>query len=463
MVQGARAAERLSGHWRALVADWCPDTEESSIWRSSRADEALPAQGWKVHLSATVLSAPSLLETAGPVLREQGVHFKAVTSLAELSKLNSGLFYGYSQIGKAITAYPATEASSGRLMQALHQVLGDLDCPGVTSDRRLCPSRPIFYRYGGYDHQTVEVQGVELPAVRDPEGNLVVDARLPGGAVPSWSEDPFTGLCEVHPPTTSRSEELSATYKVYASITQRGKGGVFRALDLSVAPARLCILKEGRRAGEVDWLGRDGRWRVEHEHAVLQALRGSGVKGPEPYAAFRVDGNAYLAMEHLEGLRLDTVVNDRDRPDELGTALSFAVEAAGIMARIHEAGWVWRDCKPMNFVVTDDGLRPLDFESACRQGEAEPTPWVSPGYWPAQQAVSWDRPDVRDDLYCLGSTLWHVFSGRLPGAETPPRLDTLRDDLPDLVVTLVDRLVGPDTDHRPEAAAVARDLASLSV
>ena len=38
---------------------------------------------------------------------------------------------------------------------------------------------------------------------------------------------------------------------------QRGKGGVYQALDLNVNPPRLCLIKEGRKHGELTWDGRD--------------------------------------------------------------------------------------------------------------------------------------------------------------------------------------------------------------
>jgi hypothetical protein len=112
----------------------------------------------------------------------------------------------------------------------------------------------------------------------------------------------------------------------------------------------------------------------------------------------------------------------------------------------------------MNFIVTADGLSALDFEGACRHGEVDPTPWVSPGYWPAVATISPDRPHVNDDLYSLGVTIWHIFSGTIPGGVRPPALATLRYDLPEAIAETVERLLGDDPWRRPDANAVVGHL-----
>jgi hypothetical protein len=48
------------------------------------------------------------------------------------------------------------------------------------------------------------------------------------------------------------SGPLSKSYRAYGFISQRGKGGVYRVLDFTALPPKRCILKEGRRYGEID-------------------------------------------------------------------------------------------------------------------------------------------------------------------------------------------------------------------
>src|SRR5207237_71754 len=63
------------------------------------AAEPAPEQGWKLHVSASVASAPAVLERTLPLLLDEGVAFKVVGTARALLVLNSG-GYGASQVGK---------------------------------------------------------------------------------------------------------------------------------------------------------------------------------------------------------------------------------------------------------------------------------------------------------------------------------------------------------------------------
>lgn len=107
-----RRERRLEERWRRLCDRHLSYAPEDSIWRySSAGDAAGPVQGWKLHVSATVLSACEVLERVGPLLDARPVAYKAPRSLAELMKLNSGLYYGYSQVGKV---FPSTRGRTPR-------------------------------------------------------------------------------------------------------------------------------------------------------------------------------------------------------------------------------------------------------------------------------------------------------------------------------------------------------------
>ena len=94
---------------------------------------------------------------------------------------------------------------------------------------------------------------------------------------------------------------METPFRVLQALIQRGKGGVYQAIDFSSDPPRLCLLKEGRKHGEVTWDGRDGAWRVRNEERVLKQLAACGVKVPEVYSSFEVQENYYLAMEFIAG------------------------------------------------------------------------------------------------------------------------------------------------------------------
>jgi serine/threonine protein kinase len=256
---------------------------------------------------------------------------------------------------------------------------------------------------------------------------------------------------------------LATTFRAFRALTQRGKGGVYQALDLSAERPRLCILKEGRRHGEPDWDGRDGRWRVRNEEKALTALRAFGVEVPRVYASFEVEGHFYLVTEFIEGVSLQSLLNKRLKRLPVGRALRYGFQLSVLLSRIHSAGWAWQDCKPSNLIVTKEGaLRPVDFEGACSVNRPRPIPWVTHTFTPPESGEeSSTQPRAADDLYALGVVIYHLLSGILPSMPNPAPLGALRRNVPAVVGQLVSELLDPNPQRRPAADFVARSLLSV--
>ncbi|HEX8355641.1 MAG TPA: hypothetical protein VF611_22230, partial [Pyrinomonadaceae bacterium] len=291
----------LPERWAELCRSHLPLRPENSVWRYSRGLlPGDPEQGWKLHVSATVLTAVDVLRAVAPLLRRGGVLYKTPASLAELGKLNSGIHHGYSQVGKFLTVYPRTDAEAVLLAKGLHRLTRGMEAPAVPFDLRYREGGCVYYRYGAFRALEVEVrEGVRAHAIRDPEGRLIPDRR-DCATQPGWAANPFVGG-RARPKPAPVASPLKTTYRAFRALAQRGRGGVYQALDLGASPPRLCVLKEGRRAGETSLDGRDGFWRVRHEGRVLAALRAAGVDVPRLYGSFEAEGNYYVASEFISG------------------------------------------------------------------------------------------------------------------------------------------------------------------
>ena len=121
--------------------------------------------------------------------------FKAPRSLAELHKLNTGIDYGFSQIGKFITIYPPSTDMAVVIASDLHRLTANFRGPVVPYDNRLRNNSCVYYRYGGFSKSTIMFRGKEVEAIARPDGKFVQDRREPRTAVPSWISAPWDWAC----------------------------------------------------------------------------------------------------------------------------------------------------------------------------------------------------------------------------------------------------------------------------
>ena len=456
-------ARGLEERWQTLCDRHLPLAPEDSVWRYYHVeDPAAPTQGWKLHVSATVLNACEVLERVAPFLAARSVPYKAPRSLAELMKINSGLYYGYSQVGKIITVYPPTPEAAVGLARELRGLTGRMPAPAVPFDQRFGGN--VYYRFGAFAYTEMEHEdGRRSPAIRDPDGRLVPDARDSADAKPDWVTDPFAARRRRAPARRAPGPDASS-FRVFRALVQRGKGGVYQAVDLRGDAPRLCLLKEGRKNGELGWDGRDGARRVRHEERVISSLLAAGVDAPRIYSSFRLGGNYYLVTEFIEGESLHSLLARRERRMPVRLALRYGLRLSEIFRRLHAAGWVWRDCKPANILVTPDGrLRPIDFEGACPTRRPDPLYWGTPGFTPPEWREFSPRACTSGDMYALGSVLYLLLTGRVPEAADPAPVESLRGGVPAAVRALVMRLLDPCPDSRPRAEEVSGELeAALS-
>jgi tetratricopeptide (TPR) repeat protein len=201
---------------------------------------------------------------------------------------------------------------------------------------------------------------------------------------------------------------------IEAVLGEGGFGAVYRAVRIDGVPRALKVSNVPARRLPAQQLA----WQ-QNEVEALTRLRHPSLVQVERFGVTD-DGRFYLAMELVEGTRLDEYVLERGRLD-CAEALQFARRIADALAHCHAHDVLHLDLKPHNIIITDPAapeIKILDFGLAqLRQAaglEAAPQGAGTLGYTPPERFV--DRagaaPSPRQDLYSLGAILFEMLTGR---------------------------------------------------
>jgi predicted Ser/Thr protein kinase len=372
-------------------------------------------QGWKLHISATPLSAPEVLATAAEVLIGNQIAFKFAGDLAAVTRLVSRRTPRGSG-GKFITVYPETgESGLCELAEELHRATLGLAGPGVLSDRPYRPGSLVHYRYGAFiNTPTLGNDGFRQTMLVAPDGSVYPDQRRAWYAPPPWAPpDPFGAASAGR--SASAAVLLNDRYQARQAIRHSFSGGVYRATDQHTG--KLVIIKQARPHTAVDATGHDACALRRNEAEMLRLLAPTR-RTPRLVETFEQQGDLFLVEECLDGVTLrDWVAHQDRRPSEL---LRVAQGLADLMSTIHRQRLVLRDFNPNNVLVGEKDLWLIDLEMLTPCG-LQVSRQFTPGY-EAPEAAAGGPADPSADLYSLGATLFYLVTGADPvlAADEPP-------------------------------------------
>lgn len=270
--------------------------------------------------------------------------------------------------------------------------------------------------------------------------------------------------------------EKVGPYRLIEPLGAGGMGSVWRAWDERLK--RCVALKRILPASSENPKLRE-RFRREAE-AVARLNHPAIV---HVYDIVETEAADWIVMELVEGQTLQSLL--REGPLEPRHALRLGREIAEGLAAAHAQGFIHRDLKAPNVMVTATGhAKILDFGVVKQiQPEAQETTLSATGvvigtsYAMSPEQAMGLPLDARSDLFSLGSLLYEMVTGVAPfraetAAATLARVcsfrqrpaSSVRPEVPQELSDLIDRLLEKDPVDRPASAVeVAEALQQLAM
>lgn len=454
-------ADPLVGVYQALWDEGLADADDwliswsadQNMWLSFRCKQgSLPAQGWKLHVSADLTSAETIWRRVLPLLLRETLAFKVTSSLAHLKTLNSA-GAGESQIGKFLTIYPRDDTEAVALATRLDEATHGLSGPRIPSDRMLKPGSLVFYRYGAFASGAYiqDLLGQVWPAMKRLEDELLVpDKRLTHYQAPDPRSDPFltAGVAEALPKETRL---LAGRYLLLSEISTTVNHTVSMAVDMELQ--RTCVLKSSGRLWQPR-LPASMRESFRREAAALRALAGYP-RFPSCYDLLEQEENVFLVLSDVPGQLLKERLNQVYATDLLTyqQALLWARDLAEMLEFVHSKQLVYADLKPTNVIIgPDEQLYLIDFEATDVVGQVSGGQGTR-GYMSPQRFAAAPLT-FADDIYSFGSLLYLLLTGVEASLAPDPfallerSVRDLRPDIPSALASILTRCLQPQPQAR---------------
>ncbi len=334
-------------------------------------------------------------------------------------------------------------------------------------------------------------------AALDLNGKTYHTAMLDFG--PSSVDGWLAGLVADELGIEEKIPQVELHYKILEKIGAGGMGVVYRAEDtvlkrqvaLKFLPSealgsderRARFMQEARTAAALN------HPNICTVYEVSQVEAGS-VMIPDKEEQSISEGSPFIAMELIEGNSLREIL-DRSQMLPFEQLLDMSIQIAEGLAEAHSHGFIHRDLKPQNVMITEqDRLKILDFglakavESVHSEGEGiGKTVTLRPelsqqgmivgtlAYMSPEQIEGQDV-DTRSDIFSFGTMLYEMASGKNPyqGKSTtktmynvlevkPEPISQLRSELPEQFVKITLRCLGKDpTERYNDASELLADL-----
>jgi eukaryotic-like serine/threonine-protein kinase len=259
---------------------------------------------------------------------------------------------------------------------------------------------------------------------------------------------------------------IGGRYQIETLLGQGGMSAVYRALDPNLRRTVAIKLIHPHLSTDPNFVG-----RFKEEAAAVARLRHPNIVQVHD---FNVDGETYyMVMEYLVGETLQarlTRLNATGRVLSYSEAINICLQICDAAGYAHNHEIIHRDIKPANIMLGVNGQAILmDFGIVKIIGGEYHTSTgatIGTAMYMSPEQIRGERADDRSDIYSLGVTLYEMLSGHPPYQadsavtlmmmvmnDPLPDLRGVRADIPDGLLSVIDRALAKDKTRRFQSMA----------
>jgi hypothetical protein len=256
-----------------------------------------------------------------------------------------------------------------------------------------------------------------------PDGPTLIVANVSVGLAVMLACFPST---IVHDDSWRVQRSVLGNYRLLNRLARGGMGEIWRAEHVRLRRHAAVKFISPRPGQGAEMVPSDLERRFELEARVVSSLRSPHTVELYDFG-FATDGTPFIVMELLEGMDLETFVDDFG-PVTPARTIAILQHVCRSLAEAHTKGLVHRDLKPANIHISRDGIEPdfckvLDFGLAHFHAARVPDPdhnglsstvVGTPSFMAPETIRGQGYVGPQADIYALGCTAFWLLTGRSP-------------------------------------------------
>lgn len=389
----------------------------TSDWLNfSNSSVILPSQGWKIHVTTTLLEFSNLVDQVIIPLLQQKVNFKIPKDQSTLLRLNAG-DCGSSQVGKILTIYPTTQVDFLKLLEWLSECWPNSHGPRVPNEPTFRPNGPVSCRYGDFTGQfKLNSHGRPIRIVTENDGTTIEDTI--DNTHKKILELPFK-LYQFIPITSKLLTDLENDFHFIDRIKNASTRVI---LAMHKVTFEMVYIKHAFQGELADSRSTDKYQQILKEFDILTKLNDYSFACPEVFAFQKTESEALLIIRKIDG---EVLNSENYRKFQLKNPLITLIN------RLHKHGIAHNDIKETNIIINNSGQPSLiDFGASGYLGDQQTNSQATQGYFlrPSSNPIMTEE----SDLFAINSVLFSMETGCSPSnlIATPNRLLFLAENNP---------------------------------